>query len=390
MMKEEVRYKERKNSDCEKWDGLLEGYGRNDLLPVWVADMDFEAASCVKEALQKCIDFNVYGYYYVPESFYNSIISWEEKYQGYSIKKEWIRFIPGVMPAIYWIIQMWTKKDEAVLVMPPVYSPFSKAVRHTDRRLVECPLRKEGEFYTMDLKLFEQKLQEENVKVFILCSPHNPVGRVWKKEELCAVLDICKKYGVYVIADEIHQDIIMSGYKKTTAATCGDYDDNIITLTSVSKSFNLAGFQSAYAIIPSAKNRQIYDGFMKKIHIVEGTNFAYIVMQAVYEKGRPWLENVCEIIESNYDYIKKELKEILPEVKIAPLEGTYLTWLDMSAYVEPEQMKQIMVEKCRLAVDFGEWFGGKEYQSHIRLNLATSRENIKEVVRRMSILAKRI
>ena len=267
-MKEEIRYKERKNSNCEKWDGLLAEYGRNDLLPVWVADMDFEAASCVKEALQEYIDFNIYGYYHVPDSFYDSIISWEEKYQGYSVEKSWIRIIPGVVPAIYWLVQMWTKKEESVLIMPPVYYPFFNAVKQTDRRLVECPLCKDGESYTMNLELFEKKIQEENVKVFILCSPHNPVGRVWRKEELQAVLDICKKYRICVIVDEIHQDIIMSGHKKITAAVCGDYDENLITLTSASKSFNLAGFQCAYAIIPSEKNRQAYDKFMQKIHII--------------------------------------------------------------------------------------------------------------------------
>lgn len=388
MMKEEIRYKERKNSNCEKWDGLLEEYGRNDLLPVWVADMDFEAAPCVKEALQEYIDFNVYGYYHVPDSFYDSIISWEEKYQGYFVEKDWIRIIPGVVPAIYWLVQMWTKKEESVLIMPPVYYPFFNAVKQTDRRLVECPLCKDGESYTMNLELFEKKIQEENVKVFILCSPHNPVGRVWRKEELQAVLDICKKYGIYVIADEIHQDIIMSGYQKITAAVCGDYDENLITLTSVSKSFNLAGFQCAYAIIPSEKNRQAYDKVMQKIHITETTNFSYIVMQAVYEKGRPWLESVCEIIESNYEYLKTELKKVLPEVKIAPLEGTYLAWLDMSAYIEPEWMKQTLLEECHLAVDFGEWFGGEMYKSHIRLNLATSKKNMEEVVRRMAMVKK--
>ena len=385
-MKEEIRYKERKNSNCEKWDGLLAEYGRNDLLPVWVADMDFEVASCVKEALQEYIDFNIYGYYHVPDSFYDSIISWEEKYQGYSVEKSWIRIIPGVVPAIYWLVQMWTKKEESVLIMPPVYYPFFNAVKQTDRRLVECPLCKNGESYTMNLELFEKKIQEENVKVFILCSPHNPVGRVWRKEELQAVLDICKKYRICVIADEIHQDIIMSGHKKITAAVCGDYDENLITLTSASKSFNLAGFQCAYAIIPNDKIREDYDQLAKKLHFTETTNFSYIAMQAVYEKGRPWLESVCEIIEYNYEYLKIELKKVLPEVKIAPLEGTYLAWLDMSAYIKPERMKQTLLEKCHLAVDFGEWFGGEEYKSHIRLNLATSRENVKEVVRRMAVV----
>lgn len=387
-MKETVIYKERKDTNCEKWDGLYEEYGREDLLPVWVADMDFEAPACVKEALQEYIDFNVYGYYHVPDSFYDAIISWEEKYQGYQIKKEWIRFIPGVVPAIYWLVQMWTKKGESVLVMPPVYYPFLNSVKETGRNLVECPLVKNGERYTMGLKLFEKQIRTENVKVFILCSPHNPVGRVWMKEELQAVLDICERYGVYVIADEIHQDIIMSGYEKITAAACGDYDEYLITLASASKSFNLAGFQCAYAIIPNDELRADYDHLAEELHFTEGTNFAYIATQAAYNYGRPWLESVCELIEGNYRYLKDELAKELPEVKIAPLEGTYLAWLDMSAYENPERMKETILNTCHLAVDFGEWFGGEDYKSHIRLNLATSRENIEEVVRRLQLIKK--
>ena len=385
-MKERVIYKERKNTNCEKWDGLLEEYGRRDLHPVWVADMDFEAPSCVQVALQKYIHFHICGCYYVPDSFYDSIISWEKNYQGYRVKKEWIRFIPGVVPAIYWLIQMWTQKEESVLIMPPVYYPFFNSIKETGRQLVECPLLKEDEYYKMDLELFENKILKENVKVFILCSPHNPVGRVWTKKELQAVLDICKKNEVYVIADEIHQDIVMSGYKKVSAATCGNYDEYLITLTSASKSFNIAGFQCAYAIIPNDKIREDYDQLAKKLHFTEGNNFSYIATQAVYEHGRPWLEAVCNIVESNYFYLKNELKKVMPKVKIAPLEGTYLAWLDMSDYVDPKRMKETILDKCHLAVDFGELFGGENYKSHIRLNLATSRENIEEVVKRLQLI----
>lgn len=301
------------------------------------------------------------------------------------MKKEWIRFIPGVVPAIYWLIQMWTQKEESVLIMPPVYYPFFNSIKETGRQLVECPLLKEDECYKMDLELFENKILKENVKVFILCSPHNPVGRVWTKKELQAVLDICKKNEVYVIADEIHQDIVMSGYKKVSAATCGNYDEYLITLTSASKSFNIAGFQCAYAIIPNDKIREDYDQLAKKLHFTEGNNFSYIATQAVYEHGRPWLEAVCNIVESNYFYLKNELKKVMPKVKIAPLEGTYLAWLDMSDYVDPKRMKETILDKCHLAVDFGELFGGENYKSHIRLNLATSRENIEEVVKRLQL-----
>ncbi|MFR3882293.1 MAG: MalY/PatB family protein [Lachnospiraceae bacterium] len=385
-MKERVIYKERKNTNCEKWDGLLDEYGRKDLLPVWVADMDFEAPSCVQVALQKYIDFNVYGYYHVSDSFYDSIISWEKKLSRVSSKKRMDSFYSWCSSGNLLVDTNVDSKEESVLIMPPVYYPFFNSIKETGRQLVECPLLKEDEHYKMDIELFENKILTENVKVFILCSPHNPVGRVWTKKELQAVLDICKKYGVYVIADEIHQDIIMSGYEKVTAATCGNYDEYLITLTSASKSFNIAGFQCAYAIIPNAKMREDYDRLAKKLHFTEGNSFSYIATQAVYEHGRPWLESVCNIVESNYYYLKNELKKVMPKVKIAPLEGTYLAWLDMSDYEIPKRMKEAILDKCHLAVDFGELFGGEEYKSHIRLNLATSRENIEEVVKRLQLI----
>lgn len=253
-------------------------------------------------ALQKYIDFNVYGYYHVSDSLYDSIISWEKNYQGYQVKKEWIRFIPGVVPAIYWLIQMWTQKEESVLIMPPVYYPFFNSIKETGRQLVECPLLKEDEHYKMDIELFENKILTENVKVFILCSPHNPVGRVWTKKELQAVLDICKKYGVYVIADEIHQDIIMSGYEKVTAATCGNYDEYLITLTSASKSFNIAGFQCAYAIIPNAKMREDYDRLAKKTPFYRRQQFFIYCYTGSIRTWTPVVRVSLQHCRNNYYY----------------------------------------------------------------------------------------
>lgn len=382
-MKEQVIYSDRRHTDCEKWDGLMKQYGREGLLPVWVADMDFEAPLCVKKALQEYVDSNVYGYYCVPDTYYDAVIHWENKYQGYPVKKEWIRFIPGVVPAIYWLVQRWAKNGEGVIVMPPVYYPFLNSIKETGRKLVECPLINESGRYRMNLELFEKKIQEEAVKVFILCSPHNPVGRVWNKEELKNVLDICKKYHVYVIADEIHQDIVLNGNQKITAATVGDYDDILVTLTSASKSFNLAGVQNAFIIIPDEGIRAQYDEVARHVHLTEGSTFGYIAVRAAYEEGREWLESVLEIIEKNYHFLKKELEEKLPRAVLTPLEGTYLAWLDLSAYIEPEEIQEVILDKCNLAVDFGEWFGGKEYQSYIRINLATSFENVEEVVRRL-------
>lgn len=371
-----VVYKDRKHTDCDKWDGCKAQFGEEDLLPLWVADMDFEVPVCVKDALKKYVDFGAYGYYVVPQSYYDAFISWEEKYHGYKVEREWIRFAPGVVPAFNWMMHILTKEKDAVIIMPPVYYPMKDAVINNNRTLIESPLKRTETGYVIDYDDFEQKIRENDVKLFIFCTPHNPVGRVWTKEEIQKVLDICKKYHVYVIADEIHQDIIMSGYEKVTAAAVGDYDDILVTLTAASKTFNLAACQNSIVVIPDEKIRSLYDEYMVRIRIKGGNAFGYIAVQSAYEQGREWLDEVLGIIEDNYQLMKSMLEEKLPKVWIAELEGTYLMWIDLRAYVKPEDMKEVIQKKCGLAVDYGAWFGGDEYDTFIRVNLATSKENV--------------
>lgn len=382
-MMETIIYKDRENTNCEKWDGLQEQYGQSGLLPMWVADMDFEAPACVQKALKAYIEFNVYGYYKVPTGFYQSFIDWEKNYHNYNVKREWLRVMPGVVPAIYWCVQMLTEAQDSVVVMPPVYYPFFHAVKETGRNVVECPLKRDGDSYTMDMELFEKLVCQEQVKVLILCSPHNPVGRVWTRQELKEVLDLCKEHHVYMIADEIHQDLIMEGQKQITAATVGDYDEILLTVTAATKTFNLAGCQSAFLIVPDEKLRLRCDEMLKKLHLSEGNSFGYVAVQAAYENGRSWLEQALAVIRGNYQYLKKELEDQLPKAVVAPLEGTYLAWVDLSAYIEPGKTEEIIQRKCQLAVDYGEWFGGKEYEQFIRLNLATRTKNVKEAVERI-------
>lgn len=378
-----VVYKDRKHTDCEKWDNCMDRFHENDLLPLWVADMDFEAPECVKEALKKYVDFGVYGYYAVPQSYYDAFIRWEETYHGYKVKQEWIRFAPGVVPAFNWLLHILTKEKDSVIVMPPVYYPMRDAVLNNNRTLVESPLKRTETGYVMDYEDFEQKIKENDVKLFIFCTPHNPVGRVWTKEEIIKVLEICKKYHVYVIADEIHQDIIMSAYEKVTAATVGNYDEILVTLTAASKTFNLAACQNSIVVIPDKKLRELYDDYMVRIRIKGGNAFGYIAVQSAYEGGREWLEEVLEIIEGNYRYMKEALQEKLPDVWVSELEGTYLMLIDLGAYVKPEDIEEILQKKCGLAVDYGAWFGDDGYDTFIRVNLATKRENIEQAAKKI-------
>lgn len=373
----QVIYKDRFGTDCNKWDGCEEKFGDEHLLPLWVADMDFEAPSCVKQALKEYVDFGVFGYYQIPNRYYEAFINWEKTYHDYDVKKEWIRFAPGVVPAFNWLIHILTNERDGVLITPPVYYPFKDAVVNNNRTLVESPLMRLEDHYELDYEDFERKIKEQNVKLFIFCTPHNPVGRVWKRDEIVKALDICKKYGVYVIADEIHQDIIMDGYQKVTAAATGNYDEIMVTLTAATKTFNLAGCQNSIVVIPNESLRKRYDDYLTRLRITGGNAFGYIAVQSAYEGGRKWLDEVLNIIEENYHLMKSILEEKLPKVWIPKLEGTYLMWIDLGAYVSADEIESVIQKDCGLAVDYGSWFGGEAYGTFIRVNLATREENIR-------------
>ena len=373
----QVIYKDRLGTDCNKWDGCEEKFGDEHLLPLWVADMDFEAPSCVKQALKEYVDFGVFGYYQIPNRYYEAFINWEKTYHDYDVKKEWIRFAPGVVPAFNWLIHILTNERDGVLITPPVYYPFKDAVVNNNRTLVESPLMRLEDHYELDYEDFERKIKEQNVKLFIFCTPHNPVGPVRKRDEIVKVLDICKKYGVYVIADEIHQDIIMDGYQKVTAAATGNYDEIMVTLTAATKTFNLAGCQNSIVVIPNESLRKRYDDYLTRLRITGGNAFGYIAVQSAYEGGRKWLDEVLNIIEENYHLMKSILEEKLPKVWIPKLEGTYLMWIDLGAYVSADEIESVIQKDCGLAVDYGSWFGGEAYGTFIRVNLATREENIR-------------
>ncbi|MBQ3369702.1 MAG: pyridoxal phosphate-dependent aminotransferase [Mogibacterium sp.] len=380
-----LKYVDRKNTNCAKWDGLEHSFSRGDLLAMWVADMDFEVPECVSDALKSYIEMGAFGYYIPPADYFNAFIDWERRYHGYEVKREWMRFAPGVVPAFNWLVQILAGEGEAVAVMPPVYYPFMKAVENNDRRLVEVPLLLTDAGYAMDYESFEEAIVREDVKAFIFCSPHNPIGRVWKKDEIRRVLDICKRHNVYVISDEIHHDIIMSGHTHIPSATVStSYDDILVTLTAATKTFNLAAVQNSIVIIPDENIRAKWDAFAQGISVTGGNAFGYVAVQAAYERGRPWFEELLGVVEGNYKYLRDRLEAELPEVRVADLEGTYLMWIDLSAYVNTEEdTQELMENKCGIAVDYGAWFGGNKYAGCIRVNLATSRENIETAADRI-------
>jgi len=385
-MQESIEFVNRRGTDSAKWDDLSGLFSRDDLQPMWVADMDFRSPRCVFAAIEEYLKTGVVGYYNPRDSYDQAFIDWERKYHGYEVQREWLRFSPGVVPAFNWLVQILTAPGDSVLVQPPVYYPFFHAAQNNGRKLVRSSLINDHGIYSVDFADFEQRIIQENVKLFILCSPHNPISRVWRREELRTMLDICKKHGVYVISDEIHHDLTFGGSVHIPSASAGEpseYDDILVTLTANTKTFNLAGFQNSFVIIPCKAIRDKFDAFVNGIHILSGSPFGYIAVEAAYRHGRPWLEQVKEIIYGNYLYARETLQNALPDIVVSPLEGTYLMWIDLGAYLSADTLKDIMENKCRLALDYGEWFGGEMCATHIRMNLATSRELVETAVSRI-------
>lgn len=389
---------DRKNSTSLKWDLLGERFGDPDLIPMWVADMDFRTAECVTDALHRRVSHGVYGYAYIPQSYYDSLFDWMESRYQFRPKKEWIRLATGVVAALYWFVNCYTEPGDHVMISTPVYYPFAGAINDCGRKVVSCDLAYDSGHFSIDFDAFEKAIVENDVKMYILCSPHNPCGRVWTEEELDRLLSICAKHNVLVIADEIHQDFVFGENKQISAPAVsgGKYIDNIVLVNAASKSFNLAALIHSNIIIPNDKLRAKYDAYAQK-HVETDFNIMGITAtEAAYACGAQWLTDLKKVIQANYDYIKSSLAEKAPKIIVCDMQGTYLPMLDLRGMFDmnnPSHESVILNGKapvngdiynfaqikCRLAVDYGEWFG-ENFGGFIRLNLATTPQTVKQVV----------
>ncbi|MBU3155597.1 MalY/PatB family protein [Clostridium estertheticum] len=372
---------DRVGTNSLKWDALDKRYGDKNLIPMWVADMEFKAPEVVVNAMKQRIEHGIFGYSYVPDSYYNSFINWERNQHNYEVDKKWIRFSTGVVVSLYWFVNAFTKFGDSVIILTPVYYPFHDAVKDTGRKLVTSELINVNGVYTIDFEDFERNIIENDVKLFIQCSPHNPVGRVWTEKELDKILSICKRYNVLVVSDEIHQDIIIGENVQIPAAIVSGakYADNIITVTAPSKTFNLAGLLNCNIIISNEKVMERYDAYSKTINKTEVNIMGLTAAEAAYNYGEEWLKSLLEVIKHNYNHVKERLGDKAPKIIITPLEGTYLIWVDLRGYIEPNETKTFIQEKCRLAVDYGEWFG-ENCKGFIRLNMATNPKYVEKAV----------
>lgn len=385
MRIEDLEVPDRRGSGSSKWDGLESLFGSKDLLSMWVADMDFKCPPSVGQALKQAAEYNIYGYYLPSPAYYQGFMEWERRRHGYSVEQDWLRYSTGVVSGIYWTVNFMTQPGDACMILSPCYYPFMDAVSQTGRRLVCCELKETGGVYTLDLNDFERQIVTNDVKLFILCSPHNPVGRVWTAEELRGMLELCQKHHVFVISDEIHQDIIPGPRRHIPAATVGDYDDMLLTITAGSKTFNLAGAQNSFVIIPDKGIRAKFDDYVKRIRVTRGSMFGYIAVEAAYRDGEEWLDTVLAAIRGNYQYCRGYLADYLPQAVVSPLEGTYLMWVDLGAYVPAGDIESFMLKEARIAVDYGHQFFPPDHagDTHIRINLATPRRNVERAMEQL-------
>lgn len=371
----------RRGTNSVKWDEAKE----EGVIPMWVADMDFKAAPCILEALKKRVDHGVFGYTIVPDSYYESIVSWFERRHQWHIEREWIIYTSGVVPAISAIIKALTEPGDKVLVQTPVYNCFFSSIRNNGCSIAENALVRKGNSYEIDFDDFERQAADEKTKVFLLCNPHNPAGRVWTPEELSHMNDICLRHGVKVIADEIHCELVMPGHVFTPfAAVSKACQDNCITTNSPTKSFNIAGLQIANIITNNAEDRQKIDRAININEVCDVNPFGVIALQAAYNEGEDWIDQLNVYLWENYQALKTFFKDNLPQLEVIDLEGTYLVWVNVRATgMTGNELTDKLLKEGKVFVNRGTMYGKTTGADYIRINIAMPRSLMLEGLKRM-------
>lgn len=376
---------DRSGSGDLKHEVLEERYGRGDLLPLWVADMDFATPPFIVEALKKRLEHPIFGYTVIPADFWSTVISWIRQRHGWEVKPEWLCYIPGIVKGIGLAINRFTNKGDKIIIQPPVYHPFRMVPEGNDREVVWNPLTLQPDgSYEMDLDHLEKLASSPECKMLVLSNPHNPAGIVWSADVLRKVADICHRHGVLVISDEIHSDMAIFGHKHVPfasvspeAAACS------ITFAAPSKTFNIAGIVSSYAIVPDEKIRRSFYGWLNANELDEPPLFSPIATIAAYRDGLPWMEQMLSYVEQNIDYVIDFCNTNLPQIKPFRPQASFLVWLDCRALnLKQPDLVDLFVNKARLALNDGSMFGpGGE--GFMRMNVGTPRANLTEALHRL-------
>lgn len=383
---------DRSKNHAAKWEEMNGKFGSNDLLPMWIADMDIKTAPEIVEAIKEKADQAIFGYVYRPDSYYKTAADWCEKRFGYKIDPKTLIHSPGVVPSMNMLVKMLTKPDEKVLIQIPVYPPFAASVKTGKRTLVTNELVKdENGYYTIDFEDLEKKLSDEKVTLMILCNPHNPVGRVWKKEELQKIGDLCVKYNVRILADEIWRDLVLPGYAHTPIASLSREIENItITCFSPTKTFNIAGLQASFAVFPREEEWKAFDNELGEMDIKRNNPFSLVGFEAAYNHGEEWLSELLVHLDGNAQYVVDFVKERLPEIKTVKPEGTYLMWLDFNRLnITPEEITEMLIKDAKVAMNDGASFGANG-KGFARMNIACPRYMVEDAMARIEKAVKNL
>lgn len=374
----------RRNTGCVKWDGIKEVYGREDVLPLWIADMDFKSEQRVIDAIIDRANHGVFGYPMASGKTFKPFIDWNKRRNNLIIDPDWIITCPGVAAGFCQAVLAFTKVGEKVMIQTPVYPPFHAAVKNNNRVMIENELVEDDGYYTIDFDDFEKKIKDNDVKLFILCNPHNPVGRVWTKEELEKMAEICLKYDVKIFSDEIHSDLMLYGNKFTSLLSMDEkYKKVLIAAMAPSKTFNIAGLVASIMIIPEEGIRNELKQISGAL-ATEGLNiFGYTALEAAYKYGEQWLEEVLMYMELNADYMDDFIKQNMPEIKYKKPEGTYLGWLDFrNIFSSQDKLDNFLINKAKVGLNSGITFG-KNGEGFARINLGCQKSILIKALNRI-------
>ncbi|WP_443731457.1 MalY/PatB family protein [Segatella buccae] len=371
----------RRGTNSYKWDIVKE----EDVIPLWVADMDFKAAPAILEALKKRVEHGVFGYTLVPDSYYEAIINWFAHRHNWQIDRSWIIYTTGVVPAVSCAIKALTLPGEKVLIQTPDYNCFFSSIKNNGCEVAENELVRRGDSYEVDFEDFERQCADEKTTVFLLCNPHNPAGRVWTKEELERMNDICLTHGVRVISDEIHCELVMPGHRFTPFAAISDAcRDNSVVLNSPTKAFNIAGLQIANIICADPAMRRRIDRAVNINEVCDVNPFGVVALQAAYNESEEWLDSLNHYIWGNYLALKEFIAKELPRLEVARLEGTYLAWVDIKATgLTSDEAYGKLMKEGRVYVNSGTMYGRRAGEGYLRINLACPRATLLEGMKRM-------
>lgn len=374
---------DRSNTASVKWEMNKEVFGSRDVLPMWVADMDFPPPNEVIEEIQKRAIHGIFGYTFAPSSTAEAIQNWVQKRHGWEINRSWITYSPGVVSAISTAIQSFTSPGDKVMLQSPVYSPFFQMIEKNDRTVINSPLHLVGNQYEIDFEDFEQKLKN-GVKLFLLCSPHNPGSRVWSKEELRMIADLCLKHNCLILSDEIHCDLVFQPFKHYPLCSIDEkYKDIVITCMAPSKTFNIAGLQASVLIIPNATLKKAFTNTQAKQGFHGLNTFGIIGMEAAYLHGENWLDQLICYLEENISIAKQYLEEHLPNIHLIQPQGTYLLWLDCrKLQLSDEEIKERLIHKGKLALEPGTKFGSGG-EGFVRMNIGCTQKTLLDGLNRL-------